>query len=117
MTHLDPPFSARHIGPAPEQVAQMLATVGYGSVDDLMDVAIPEAIRFHGRLGLPPAATEAEAIAELRALAAQNAPRVSMIGLCYDEIARALGLELGTVRSRLHRARMDLKEKMERFLS
>jgi RNA polymerase sigma-70 factor, ECF subfamily len=37
-------------------------------------------------------------------------------GMAYDEIARALGLELGTVRSRLHRARMDLKEKMERFL-
>jgi RNA polymerase sigma-70 factor (ECF subfamily) len=38
-------------------------------------------------------------------------------GMAYDEIARALGLELGTVRSRLHRARMDLKEKMERFFS
>ena len=38
-------------------------------------------------------------------------------GLAYEEIARTLGLELGTVRSRLHRARMDLKDKMERFLS
>jgi hypothetical protein len=28
----------------------------------------------------------------------------------------ALGLELGTVRSRLHRGRMELKEKLERFL-
>ena len=37
-------------------------------------------------------------------------------GLAYEEIARALDLELGTVRSRLHRARVDLKEKMERFL-
>lgn len=37
-------------------------------------------------------------------------------GLAYEEIARALDLELGTVRSRLHRARMDLKDKMERFL-
>lgn len=37
-------------------------------------------------------------------------------GMAYEEIARALDLELGTVRSRLHRARMDLKEKMERFL-
>jgi RNA polymerase sigma-70 factor (ECF subfamily) len=37
-------------------------------------------------------------------------------GLAYEEIARALNLELGTVRSRLHRARMDLKDKMERFL-
>src|SRR3990170_819360 len=38
-------------------------------------------------------------------------------GLSYEEIAGALGLELGTVRSRLHRARMDLKEKLERFLA
>jgi RNA polymerase sigma-70 factor (ECF subfamily) len=36
-------------------------------------------------------------------------------GLSYEEIAEALGLELGTVRSRLHRARMDLKDKLERF--
>src|SRR5215475_11926942 len=83
MTQLDAPFAARHIGPAADQVAHMLAAVGYGSVDELMDVAIPEPIRFHGRLGLPTAATEAEAIAELRAIAAQNAPRVSMIGLGY----------------------------------
>jgi RNA polymerase sigma-70 factor (ECF subfamily) len=38
-------------------------------------------------------------------------------GLSYDEIAAALGLELGTVRSRLHRARLDLKEKLERYLT
>jgi len=37
-------------------------------------------------------------------------------GLSYEEIAAALGIELGTVRSRLHRARTDLKDKMERFL-
>lgn len=36
-------------------------------------------------------------------------------GLSYDEIAEALGLEPGTVRSRLHRARLDLKAKLERF--
>jgi len=83
MTHLDSPFAARHIGPSPDHVAAMLDTVGYGSVDELMDVAIPESIRWHGRLALPPAATEAEAIAELRAIAAQNAPLVSMIGLGY----------------------------------
>jgi RNA polymerase sigma-70 factor, ECF subfamily len=37
-------------------------------------------------------------------------------GLAYEEIARALDVELGTVRSRLHRARMEIREKLERFL-
>lgn len=37
-------------------------------------------------------------------------------GLAYEEIAAALELPVGTVRSRLHRARMDLKDKLERFL-
>ncbi len=36
-------------------------------------------------------------------------------GLTYDEIAEALALEPGTVRSRLHRARLQLKEKLEPF--
>jgi len=33
-------------------------------------------------------------------------------GLTYEEIAEALGLELGTVRSRLHRARMEMKARL-----
>ncbi|HEY7175380.1 MAG TPA: aminomethyl-transferring glycine dehydrogenase, partial [Micromonosporaceae bacterium] len=83
MTPLDTPFAARHIGPSADEVAKMLAAVGYGSVEELMDVAIPEPIRFHGRLALPDAASEAEVVEELRALAVQNKPLVSMIGLGY----------------------------------
>jgi RNA polymerase sigma-70 factor (ECF subfamily) len=37
-------------------------------------------------------------------------------GLAYEEIAEALGVELNTVRTRLHRARLDLKAKLERWL-
>ncbi|WAP52679.1 RNA polymerase sigma factor SigE [Arthrobacter sp. ATA002] len=33
-------------------------------------------------------------------------------GLSYDEVARALGVKLGTVRSRIHRGRTMLKEKL-----
>src|SRR5918912_2825058 len=61
----------------------MLKAVGYASLDELMDAAIPEVIRWQGTLDLPPAATEEEAVAELRALAAGNSVTTSMIGLGY----------------------------------
>ncbi len=76
-------FARRHIGPAGDEVHRMLDAVGYGSVEELMDAAIPESIRWHGALALPPAASEAEVLDELRSLASGNRPMVSMIGLGY----------------------------------
>jgi glycine dehydrogenase len=77
------PFADRHIGPSEDELAKMLAVVGHGSLGDLATAAVPEAIRATERLQLPPAATEQEAIAELRALAAQNTVQVPMLGLGY----------------------------------
>jgi glycine dehydrogenase len=77
------PFAGRHIGPDSDEQRRMLDAVGYGSVEDLMDAAIPEVIRWHGSLDLPPAGTEAEVLAELRDLANRNRVAVSMIGLGY----------------------------------
>ncbi|RAO53250.1 Glycine dehydrogenase (aminomethyl-transferring) [Micromonospora noduli] len=76
-------FATRHIGPGPDDERRMLEVVGHDSIDELMDAAIPEVIRWHGTLDLPDPATEAETIAELRALAARNTVAVSMIGLGY----------------------------------
>ncbi|MGC5310671.1 aminomethyl-transferring glycine dehydrogenase [Micromonospora zamorensis] len=76
-------FATRHIGPGPDDERRMLEVVGHGSIDELMDAAIPEVIRWHGTLDLPDPATEAETIAELRALAARNTVAASMIGLGY----------------------------------
>src|SRR4030095_14610349 len=77
------PSAARHVGPSPDEQRRMLDTIGYGSVDELMDAAIPEAIRWHRALDLPPAASEAEVLAELRELAGANQLVTSMIGLGY----------------------------------
>jgi glycine dehydrogenase len=77
------PFAERHIGPSPEEQAKMLAVLGYGSLDELANDAVPATITDR-ELDLPAPATEAEMLAELRALASRNRPMVSMIGLGYS---------------------------------
>ena len=37
-------FSARHIGPSPAEQQQMLAAVGYSSLDELTAAALPPAL-------------------------------------------------------------------------
>ncbi len=84
-------FAARHIGPDADAIATMLATIGVGSLDELADKALPAGILDSltadqvapGLDQLPPAATEDEALAELRALADANTVAVSMIGQGY----------------------------------
>ncbi|MBW6435686.1 aminomethyl-transferring glycine dehydrogenase [Actinoplanes hulinensis] len=77
------PFVSRHIGPGPDEQAHMLKTVGYGSVEELMDAAIPSSIRFDGSLDLPAGISEEQAIAELRGIAGRNVVATPMIGLGY----------------------------------
>ncbi|MFF3854538.1 aminomethyl-transferring glycine dehydrogenase [Micromonospora sp. NPDC002575] len=76
-------FAARHIGPDGADERRMLDVVGYDSIDELMDAAIPEVIRWHGALDLPEPASEHDALAELREIAGRNTVAVSMIGLGY----------------------------------
>jgi glycine cleavage system P protein (glycine dehydrogenase) len=75
-------FATRHIGPSNPESIRMLAAVGYDSLADLTAAALPAGLG-GGDLDLPPAATEAEALAELRGLAAENEVLTSMIGLGY----------------------------------
>ena len=76
-------FADRHIGPSTSDQDAMVRRVGYDSLDALMAAAVPKGIRSTGDLGLPPAQTEPEALATLRALAERNNPGVAMIGLGY----------------------------------
>jgi len=78
----DPAFRSRHIGPRGNDEATMLQVVGFDTLDDLVDTAVPRGI-VDTALALPPAVGEDEILAELRSLAALNAPRVSMIGMGY----------------------------------
>ncbi|WP_366914107.1 aminomethyl-transferring glycine dehydrogenase [Nocardioides sp.] len=63
--------------------AAMLRVVGYPTLDDLMDAAVPKSIRTATALDLPAAGTEAEVAALARDLAERNNPGVAMIGLGY----------------------------------
>lgn len=84
-------FAARHIGPDAGAIATMLDVIGVRSLDELADKALPAGILdavgadglAPGLEHLPPAATEEEALAELRALADTNTVAVSMIGQGY----------------------------------
>lgn len=49
------PFERRHIGPDREAQAKMLAQVGFGSLDELTDTAVPDVIKSAEALGLPQA--------------------------------------------------------------
>ncbi|MFB6782358.1 aminomethyl-transferring glycine dehydrogenase [Streptomyces sp. NPDC056352] len=76
-------FATRHIGVSDADRAKMLAEVGYPTLASLIDAAVPSGIRSTSGLNLPAAATEAEALAELRELASRNTVAVPMIGLGY----------------------------------
>ncbi len=77
-------FARRHIGPSPDETDRMLKQVGFGTLEELMQAALPPRIvADSGRARLPEPANEATALAELGALAARNHPLEPMIGLGY----------------------------------
>jgi glycine dehydrogenase len=77
-------FADRHIGPRADELARILEVIGVGSLDELADRAVPHSIsRPAPTMDLPLQASEAQALVELRGLAAENRPMVQMIGLGY----------------------------------
>jgi glycine dehydrogenase len=79
-------FADRHIGPGDAELARILDAIGVGSLDELAERAVPASLREpRPVIDLPPPASEAQALAELRALAAANRSMVQMIGLGYHD--------------------------------
>lgn len=73
----------RHIGPSPEEMVEMLKTVGADSLDALIDETVPEAIRQSEPLDFGPAKSEHELLWHLRQIAKKNKLFTSMIGQGY----------------------------------
>src|SRR3954462_484367 len=76
-------IAARHIGPRPEDTAQMLAAVGHPTLESLVASCGPEGVRDRTPLNLPPAQDEAAVLGLLRERADANDVYTSMIGLGY----------------------------------
>ncbi|MBB2485901.1 aminomethyl-transferring glycine dehydrogenase [Mitsuaria sp. WAJ17] len=76
-------FHARHIGPDAADEAAMLSVIGQASRRALIEAIVPASIKRSAGMQLPPAATEAAALAELKAVAGKNQVLKSYIGQGY----------------------------------
>ncbi|TSE26456.1 Glycine dehydrogenase (decarboxylating) [Tepidimonas sediminis] len=76
-------FVARHIGLTDADQRRMLAAIGEDSLDALTASIVPQAIARLDAMQLPAPASEAEALAELKAIAARNRLLKSFIGQGY----------------------------------
>src|SRR6185503_7059148 len=76
-------FVPRHIGPGPDDVAEMLRELGFSSLDDFIAAVVPATIRLDKPLGIHQAMSEHEALANLHKIAARNHIFRSYIGLGY----------------------------------
>jgi glycine dehydrogenase len=78
-------FVPRHVGPDENDVAEMIKTLGFSSLDALIDATVPQKIRFREGLSLPKGMTELEVLTYVRALAAKNQVFRSFIGMGYSD--------------------------------
>ena len=84
-------FIERHLGPRSADAEQMLETLGYSSLDALMDAVVPSQIRLDGELQLPAPLSEHEALSKIAGYAAKNKVLVQMIGAgYYDAVTPAV---------------------------
>lgn len=80
-THSD--FASRHIGPQGEERREMLDSLGYRTLDELIADIVPADIRMKAPLDLPAAKSETEALEELRSILRKNKLLKTFIGQGY----------------------------------
>ncbi|MFK7891361.1 MAG: glycine dehydrogenase, partial [Granulosicoccus sp.] len=73
----------RHIGPSESEIDAMLQVIGYDSLDDLIDAAVPLAIRQSTPLDWGPAMTERDVLHYIRQIGEKNTLHTSLIGQGY----------------------------------
>lgn len=76
-------FAARHIGPRPNEVNEMLDTIGLTSIDQLIEKTVPGAIRLAKPLQIGEAMSEDQYLAKAWELGKKNIVAKSYIGMGY----------------------------------
>jgi glycine dehydrogenase len=76
-------FAARHIGPRPNEVNDMLDTIGLTSIDQLIEKTVPSAIRLAKPLQIGEAMSEDQYLAKAMELGKKNIVAKSYIGMGY----------------------------------
>lgn len=77
-------FARRHIGVSDQSASEMVKVIGFETVDELIDQAIPANIRTSGIDGLPAPIGEHDMLTELKSIAGRNIQIKSLIGLGYS---------------------------------
>ena len=80
-------FVNRHNGPREHDLPQMLKVIGVGSLEELINKAVPGNIRLEKALTLPDAMSEYEYLNHLRRLGSKNKMNRSFIGQGYYSVA------------------------------
>ncbi len=76
-------FIQRHIGSDAKQTHDMLAELGFDTIEELIEQTVPESIRLPQPFNVCDSRTETESLTELKELASQNQIFKSYIGLGY----------------------------------
>src|SRR5207237_876959 len=76
-------FVRRHVGPDAAQEAEMLASLGYERLEQLIGDTIPQSIRLKKWIGTAGGRGESEFLDELKRLAGKNQVFRSYIGMGY----------------------------------
>ena len=85
-SHMDSgSFIPRHIGPSADEQREMLQTLGFDSIDAMIDATVPPEIRLRQPLSIHGGLSEYEALANLRRIAAKNEVYRSYLGLGYND--------------------------------
>ncbi|KAJ1434480.1 glycine cleavage system P-protein-domain-containing protein, partial [Ochromonadaceae sp. CCMP2298] len=79
-------FCHRHVGSQMGNKQAMLERVGFNSLEELLDSAVPTSIRLPVNLNLDSALSESEALSKLKGIMSKNQVKKSFIGMGYYEV-------------------------------